>query len=48
MHEWILVGDMYLVAMSTNTMWQFLHWPSHICMNPWPYVLNKVLYINKN
>ncbi len=29
MHEWILVGDMYLVAMSTNTMWQFLHWPSH-------------------
>jgi hypothetical protein len=30
MHEWILVGDMNLVAMSTNTMRQFLHWPSHI------------------
>ncbi len=30
MHEWILVGDLNLVAMSTNTMWQFLHWPSHI------------------
>jgi hypothetical protein len=30
MHAWILVGDMNLVAMSTNMMWQFLHWPSHI------------------
>jgi hypothetical protein len=30
MHEWILVGDLNLVVMSTNTMWQFLHWPSHI------------------
>jgi hypothetical protein len=25
-----LVGDMNLVAMSTNTMWQLFHWPSFI------------------
>jgi len=25
-----LVGDMNLIALSTNTMWQFFHWPSHI------------------
>jgi hypothetical protein len=30
MHEWILVGGMNLVAMCSDTMWQFLHWPSHI------------------